>query len=212
MPKQGQKPPTRQRLLEVAAEVFAEHGYRGARLREICDRAEANVAAVNYHFRDKQSLYDEVLRYAFFSLTGPSPTDWDIDEAAPATERLHAFIRTFLAQLLSEGRLALYAKLVAKECIEPTHALERVIEEGMQPQVDQLLGIVREILGSGASDVEARRCVASTLGQCLFYYFVRPVILRVSLEDEISPQSVAPLAEHIARFSLSGIRAMTEAR
>src|SRR3954451_22724831 len=41
---------TRQRLLEVAGEVFAEQGFKNATVREICKRAEANVAAINYHF------------------------------------------------------------------------------------------------------------------------------------------------------------------
>ena len=47
---------TRQRVLEAAGEVFAERGFRAATVREICQRAKANLAAVNYHFGDKERL------------------------------------------------------------------------------------------------------------------------------------------------------------
>jgi AcrR family transcriptional regulator len=47
---------TAQRLLAAATEVFAEVGYGAATLREICRRGRANIAGVNYHFRDKEQL------------------------------------------------------------------------------------------------------------------------------------------------------------
>src|ERR1700677_4461463 len=52
---------TRQKLIEVAGRVFAEHGYYAATVRDICAQAGSNVAAVNYHFRDKLGLYTAVL-------------------------------------------------------------------------------------------------------------------------------------------------------
>ncbi len=45
---------TRQRLIEAVGEVFAERGFRAATVRDICQRAQANVAAVNYYFGDKE--------------------------------------------------------------------------------------------------------------------------------------------------------------
>src|SRR5271167_3458241 len=55
---------TRRRLLNVGAELFAEHGFNHVTVREICQAAGANVAAVNYHFRDKLGLYKEVVETA----------------------------------------------------------------------------------------------------------------------------------------------------
>jgi len=57
-------PGTEKRLLEAAGEIFAEHGYRAATIHQICQRAGANIAAVNYHFSDKEQLYHEVIRYS----------------------------------------------------------------------------------------------------------------------------------------------------
>ena len=55
---------TKARLLEAAGEEFAEKGFELARVRAICERAGANLAAINYHFGDKEQLYVEVLREA----------------------------------------------------------------------------------------------------------------------------------------------------
>ena len=52
---------TRERLIEAAGQLFADHGFRKVTVREICRVAHANVAAVNYHFGDKLGLYREVL-------------------------------------------------------------------------------------------------------------------------------------------------------
>jgi AcrR family transcriptional regulator len=53
---------TEKRLLEATGAIFAEHGYRSATVRQICEKARANIAAVNYHFGDKEGLYRAVLR------------------------------------------------------------------------------------------------------------------------------------------------------
>ena len=50
---------TREKLLEAAAAVFAETGYHGATVRQICARAGTNVALVNYYFGDKMGLYTD---------------------------------------------------------------------------------------------------------------------------------------------------------
>ena len=47
---------TSDRLLEAAGEVFAEQGFHRATVRQITERARVNVAAINYHYRDKAEL------------------------------------------------------------------------------------------------------------------------------------------------------------
>src|SRR4051794_35642871 len=52
---------TRARLLDVAEQQFADHGYAGASLRAIISAAKVNLAAVHYYFRSKEGLLEAVL-------------------------------------------------------------------------------------------------------------------------------------------------------
>ncbi len=85
---------TRDRLIDAAGEVFAEVGFRAATVREMCRRAGANVAAVNYHFRDKEELYQEVFRQAHCAADEVVKTAASLDGLAPK-EQLGHFIESF---------------------------------------------------------------------------------------------------------------------
>src|SRR4051794_36148064 len=63
LPPSAKTAQTRERLLEAAGQVFAEQGFRRATVRQICKRANANVAAVSYHFGDKLKLYAAVINH-----------------------------------------------------------------------------------------------------------------------------------------------------
>ena len=53
---------TKQRILEAAEALFAQHGFAGASLRQVTAAAKVNLAAVNYHFGSKEKLIEEVFR------------------------------------------------------------------------------------------------------------------------------------------------------
>jgi AcrR family transcriptional regulator len=54
-----------ERILAAAAAEFAAHGYAGARVDRIARRARVNKAMLYYHFRNKRTLYRELLRAVF---------------------------------------------------------------------------------------------------------------------------------------------------
>src|SRR2546427_6256492 len=106
---------TYQRLLEAAGEIFAERGYRNATVREICRKAHANVAAVHYHFRDKDALYAAVLNSGVESakLMHPVP---ELTGLAPE-QKLRTIVLTFLRRIFDEGRPSWHGRLMAREMI-----------------------------------------------------------------------------------------------
>ena len=78
--------PAFDRLLQVAVEVFAEYGFREATVREICSRANLNVASVNYYFRSKEALYSQALTFAFQEANRLYPQDTALKMNLPPVE------------------------------------------------------------------------------------------------------------------------------
>ena len=56
-----QKIKTRDKLLDVAEELFSEHGFDGVSVRDITDAADVRLASVNYHFKTKNNLFTEII-------------------------------------------------------------------------------------------------------------------------------------------------------
>src|SRR5437773_2399882 len=159
---------TRQRLLEVAGAVFAEQGFKCATVREICKRAGANVAAINYHFGDKQGLYSQTLRYWVRESLEKYPPDLGVENSASPEQKLFAFIRSFLWRIFDRGRPSWYGRLMAREMIEPTHAFDACIEETMRPLSNRLHEIIHQI-APATSEEDVRRFACSVVGQVVFY-------------------------------------------
>ncbi|MBI4325205.1 MAG: CerR family C-terminal domain-containing protein [Chloroflexi bacterium] len=201
---------TRQRLLEAAGEVFAEVGFRAATVREICQRAGANVAAVNYHFGDKQRLYLEVLRYSYRLALEKFPLESGLPAGAPAEERLRAFVRSFLLRIFDKGRFAWRGRLISREMVDPTGALDALVQEEIRPQAEALSSIVRQLAGDAASEEFIRSCGYSIVSQCVFYHHCQPVICRLFPEQRFDRQEIERLAGHITRFSLAALQQLAQ--
>ena len=108
---------TKERLLEAAGEMFAEKGFHAASVREICERAGANVASVNYHFGDKEGLYEAVMTAIFEDLSSKHPLEVKTDGVSPE-ERLRQFVRTVLMRMLDEERPRWHEKLWMREHVD----------------------------------------------------------------------------------------------
>jgi AcrR family transcriptional regulator len=205
-------PETRQRLLEAAGEVFAARGFRQATVREICRRANANLAAVNYHFRDKAGLYAAVLEYAHLRALEKYPLGGPDYDALPAAGRLRVFIQHAIFKLFDEDMTACRFKLMAWEMIEPTAALDSLVANIIRPLEQRLRAIARELLGPGAPDEQVRLCEMSIISQCLHHRQAQPVIRRLFPEQHYGPEDLTALADHITQFSLQALQGLAQAR
>jgi len=204
MATKDETPETRQRLLEAAGEVFAEHGFRDATIREICEKAKANVAAVHYHFGDKGELYNAVFGYA--RSCAVARFDEQVPPTAAAEERLRAFVRAVLTRFFEEGRPAWLGKLVAQEMIDPTKALDTLVNEQIRPNSEQLRAIVRELVGTDIDEQELWRCTFSIAAQWLFYFHCSQVAKRLNPDQRFGPQDIERLADHITKFSVAALK------
>lgn len=193
---------TRARLVEAAREVFAEHGFQCATVREICRRADANVAAVNYHFGSKHGLLSEALN---FNRLKALQSATEMSDASPEM-RLRMFIHDFMLMLLDENNASRQCQMMARELADPTPALDKIVIEAIAPLHEFIGRLVKEIVGRKMRDVDVRRCVYSILGQCLFYRNSHPVLQRLTPALHYDRKEIEAIARHIADFSLLALQ------
>lgn len=181
-------------------------------MRDICQSADANIAAVNYHFRNKEGLYTAVLQHGLARALAQHPPDQGVTPKARPEERLAVFIHSFLQRLLISDTQGTYARLMVREMSEPTAALDTVMKEHIRPLSDRLAGIVGEILGPEADREIVMQHAMSIVGQCVFYRHAERVIGKLWPQQKHTPAAIARLAEHITRFSLAGLLAERDER
>ncbi len=201
---------TRERLLREASRLFSDQGFKKVTVREICRAARANVAAVNYHFGDKLGLYREVLQQAIDGMVRTNERARREGEGRPAEEKLRGFLVLFLTQILKPEH-AVHHRLVQREVQDPTPVLDALVQQGIRPRLDYLAGVVAEMIGARPADEHVLQCVGSINAQAIIY-LPNPIATRLGYEFKGTPADIEQAAEHIAAFSLGGVRAVARAR
>ena len=121
---------TRERVLRAAAQLFADRGFKKVTVRDICRGARANVAAVNYHFGDKNGLYREVLQRAIDTLRATSDAARVAGDGKPAEERLRSYIHVSLSRAVAESHADWISRLIQREIADPDSRLRRAGRPG----------------------------------------------------------------------------------
>lgn len=196
---------TKQRLLDAALDIFAEQGYQAATIQEIVKRAGTNIAAINYHFRDKANFYVEVVLYGCEKRGGNQPNFLQNNQLPE--DQLFAFIQWFLRRGLQMGSDSLLDQIHMQELTKPSPVLDKIVEKLIRPIHIQLRQIIAELLPEHTSEQELRFHCFSIIGQCNLYKFGKPVMMRLYPDFELNEASLDKLTQHIYRVSLAGILA-----
>jgi AcrR family transcriptional regulator len=194
---------TKVRLLEAAGEEFADKGFDSARIRTICERAGANIAAVNYHFGDKEQLYVQAVLDAH--RCGSDSEAVQGDEPGEPDEQLRGFIHHFLCRVLAVDNPDDWRhRLMIREMLHPTTASDVLIREAIRPRFERLQGILRGF----CPDTDERKLQVlafSVIGQCLHYKMARPITERLVGPLAMAALDLDYLTEHITSFCLAAL-------
>lgn len=195
---------TKERLLEAAGRIFAERGFRAATVREICHRAGANLAAVNYYFGDKERLYVESVKRAHSRRQETVP----LPEWSPGTSpevRLHDFVLTLLQRILGDAQCDWQAQLMFREMQQPTAACRELVDEYIRPHFELLQTILGELSPDEMTEQQIRLVAFGIVGQCLYFRIAEPVVRQLVEQSEFAHVEPRRLAEHITRWTLAAL-------
>jgi TetR/AcrR family transcriptional regulator, regulator of cefoperazone and chloramphenicol sensitivity len=194
---------TKVRLLQAAGQEFADKGFECARIRAICERAQANVAAVNYHFGDKEQLYVAAVLEAH--RCGSAPEGGDESGTREPVEELREFIHHFLSRVLALHDPDDWRhRLMIREMLHPSPASDVLIREAIRPRFEGLMRILRRFCPE-AEERKIHALAFSVIGQCLHYKMARSIAERLIGSDGMAALDLDYLTEHITSFCLAAL-------
>jgi len=175
---------TRQRLIEAALDVFGRHGFEGASTRQIAKEADANLAAIVYHFGSKEALHIAVAEYIVGrvgALLGPRLAAAATSEAAATPEAaraaLVALIEAYADVLLGEAEAERWARFIVREQMQPSPAFEVIF--GMMSRAHAIAtGLVAIALGRDPGEESVRLRTFTLMGQVLVFRLANTMVVR----------------------------------
>ncbi len=163
---------TRERLLANAADLFAQHGFRGASVRAICDRANANPGAVSYHFGGKRQLYRAVLRAAAERLNDSADPSVPVPGPLPASLEAQV-IRLY--RVLDADRTT--TRLLLRDLADGGEALTEALSPALRAAIDALLGATA-VADEPGGEITARLLFLAAAAPLLLVTVAWPVLQR----------------------------------
>ena len=195
--------PARARILEVACGLFAEAGFHGTHLREICKRAGTNVAGVCYHFHSKEGLYQAVVMEAGRRLSS-NDGGFVASRRLPPEQRLLKLIESLLERL-SAGH-AWIAKLLIQELVDPACTAHNYAAFGLERDFVLLQAVMRDWLGAKANSEAIRLHALSVIGECLLACLAGENLNHALIQLAGPLPSRAHLARFLTQRSLAGLK------
>jgi TetR/AcrR family transcriptional regulator, regulator of cefoperazone and chloramphenicol sensitivity len=201
---------TRRQLLEAAGEIFAEHGYAKATSKEICERAKANIAAVNYHFGGKDELYAAVLEEAHSRIVSIEAVAAAAQSRIEPALKLRMFLSRIVAEVCKSGSGGWELRVLSREVLSRSPMLAGLVQNQIAPKAKYVRAILAELMQLPADDPAVSRVLVNLIGPILML-----LITDRSLQKQVMPKlelDVEALTEHMVTYALAGIQAVAKQR
>lgn len=137
LPLRLTQPDTKVRLLDAAERLFASEGFQGVSLRQLTAEAQANLAAVNYHFGSKEALLVAVFERRLLPLN--ELRSCNLQQLRQGTGRpaarevLRAFVEPTLCFRDRDPGAEAFVRLVGRAVAEPDDTIRKIFMRLMEP-------------------------------------------------------------------------------
>lgn len=206
---------TQEEILKAAVELFSEKGYEQTTIRDICHRAKANVAAVNYHFKGKNGLGDAVIDLLFENIPSPK-ADYFVNLVIRNEQEWKQAISHFIYEFIKDRDKEEYrnfyrSQLIFRELNNPSELFNKMYSKYMAPFLKQLIKFLRLGLPADAPDELVSMWVVTIMSQCVIFRKKHSIVKEVKTIDFSEPEKVKMVAEHIAGTVFSGLKFRADA-
>lgn len=142
--KERQRVETERRILDTAADIFAEVGFSGARIDLIADRADVNKATIYYHIGNKEALYARVLHDVFGG--SAAAIAGNVARANTPEGKLKAYVRSVIRAVNDNPHVA---PMMMREMAAGGQNLPEIAVKDLAQMFSTLMDILQEGVEKG---------------------------------------------------------------
>lgn len=206
---------TRDRILDIAEQLFAEQGLGQTSLRAITAAAGVNLAAVHYHFGSKEALVYAIFERRLKPMNAERLRRLDELEARHHPVPLDELIQAFVAPPLELSRDRAHGgehfiRLLGRTYSEPTESLQEHVRMLYEPVSDRYQAAFQKTL----PDLDAKELywrlhfMVGTLAYCMS----GPNTMRLIASSHLSEDDDTPaLIQRLTRFLIGGMESAVAA-
>jgi len=194
----------REKLLDVAEELFCERGFERTSVRDLTTAVGCNVAAVNYHFGGKDKLYVEMFRRQMHRM---------FQRQREMIERLEKKPEATLEGLVRDT-ISVHIKAIEKK-EKSAAVMKLLVREVLNQHVykDEVVGDFKNDFFPFYCEAMRRFCPGLELEKarlCMFSLdalVIHPILFYEIYLETIPKIKADEIIEHIVKFTYAGIRA-----
>jgi AcrR family transcriptional regulator len=185
-----------QRILDVAKELFTRRGFSNVAIRDICRAADVTPPTVYYYFKNKEALFDAVVRKGVSMKEFITRLSDESTKAEGPEEKLRAFTRTYLAYFpMDRLNVGFYVRDSTK--------LDSVGRNSLMTELNSILSILTAIVRKGIAARVFRDTDPTMAAECLLGMMNRFVFQQIHFKRSYKPSEAAT---YLSDFFLRAMR------
>lgn len=184
----------REEILKAADRLFGERGFEGTTTREIAHESGVNKALIHYHFKNKDSLLEDILDRYYDRLSETLLKSLDTD--APLIERMKSLVSSYVDFLAENIN---FSRIVQREASGGKH-LDRV-RQHMLPVFQTGTGLLGAVFPQAVQgDMSAAHLLVSFYGMVITYFTYSGVIEHLVGSDPLSKEKLEERKRHLMKM------------
>jgi len=174
-----------QRILEVAKELFTQRGFSNVAVRDICKAADVTPPTLYYYFKNKEALFDAVVRKSVSMAEFISKLADACEKATESKSQVQAFTRSYLTNFPKDRlNVGLYVR-------HSTEELDSIGRKTLAADLAKILSILTTIIQKGITSGEFRETDPRMAAECLLGMMNRFVFQQIHFGRNYKPSEAA---------------------
>ncbi len=191
-----------QRILQVAKELFTQRGFSNVAIRDICRAAEVTPPTVYYYFKNKEALFDAVVREAITMTEFIERLKDECRKAKGADSQIRAFGRTYLSYFPKDLiNVGLYVRRSTE--------LDSIGRKTLSAELARIQVILIDLIRKGIKSGEFRNTDPRMAAECLLGMMNRFIFQRIHFHRNYDPSEAS---SYLGDFFLRAMRPAHEQR